>query len=356
MQIGIIGLPNSGKTTIYNALTRSNSETEAFSSGLVEVNTAVVNVPDHRVDDMSALFNPKKTTYAQVIYNDIAGFGKGAAKSGIAGPLLNAIAANDALMLVVRAFEDENVPHPDDLVDPARDLAAMETETILNDMTIIERRLERLAATKHRGTPEDRKKLAYEEGVMQQLMARLEEEKPLRDLELSEDDRKMLAGFGFLSMKPILRVINAGDDTDESQFIDLLDERTLVLRGQVEAEIAQMDPEEASEFLADFGIEEPGLNRAIALCYSMMGLQSFFTVGEDEVRAWTGSVGVTAPQAAGVIHTDLQRGFIRAETFTYTDLMAAGSMAELRKQGKLRLEGKEYIVQDGDIMNIRFNL
>ena len=312
MQIGIIGLPNSGKTTIYNALTRSDSETEAFSSGLVEVNTAVVSVPDQRVDDMSALFMPKKTTYAQVIYNDIAGFGKGAAKSGIAGPLLNAIAANDALMLVVRAFEDENVPHPDDSVDPARDLEAMETEMILNDMTIIERRLERLAATKHRGTPEDRKKLEYEDGVMHQLMALLEEETPLRDVELSEDDHKMLAGFGFLSMKPILRVINAGDDADESEFADLLDERTLVLRGRVEAEIAQMDPEEAIEFLADFGIDEPGLNRAIALCYSMMGLQSFFTVGEDEVRAWTGSVGMTAPQAAGVIHTDLQRGFIRA--------------------------------------------
>jgi GTP-binding protein YchF len=356
MQIGIIGLPNSGKTTIYNALTRSDSQTEAFSSGLVEVNTAVVNVPDPRVDDMAALFKPKKTTYAQVIYNDIAGFGKGAAKSGIAGPLLNAIAANDALMLVVRAFEDENVSHPDDSVDPTRDLDAMETEMILNDMTIIERRLERLAATKHRGTPEDRKKLEYEDGVMHQLMALLEEEMPLRDVELSGDDHKMLAGFGFLSMKPILRVINAGDDADEAEFTDLLDERTLVLRGQVEAEIAQMEPDEATEFLADFGIEEPGLNRAIALCYTMMGLQSFFTVGEDEVRAWTGSVGMTAPQAAGVIHTDLQRGFIRAETFTYTDLMAAGSMAELRKQGKLRLEGKEYIVQDGDIMNIRFNI
>jgi GTP-binding protein YchF len=356
MQIGIIGLPNSGKTTIYNALTRSDSQTEAFSSGLVEVNTAVVNVPDPRVDDMSALFKPKKTTYAQVIYNDIAGFGKGAAKSGIAGPLLNAIAANDALMLVVRAFEDENVSHPDDSVDPTRDLDAMETEMILNDMTIIERRLERLAATKHRGTPEDRKKREYEDGVMHHLMSLLEEEMPLRDVELSEDDHKMLAGFGFLSMKPILRVINAGDDADEAEFTDLLDERTLVLRGQVEAEIAQMEPDEATEFLADFGIEEPGLNRAIALCYTMMGLQSFFTVGEDEVRAWTGSVGMTAPQAAGVIHTDLQRGFIRAETFTYTDLMAAGSMAELRKQGKLRLEGKEYIVQDGDIMNIRFNI
>jgi len=356
MQIGIIGLPNSGKTTIYNALTRSDSQTEAFSSGLVEVNTAVVAVPDQRVDDMSALFRPKKTTYAQVTYNDIAGFGKGAAKSGIAGPLLNAIAANDALMLVVRAFEDENVSHPDDTVDPARDLEAMETEMILNDMTIIERRLERLAATKHRGTPEDRKKLEYEDGVMHHLMSILEEEIPLRDVELSEDDHKMLAGFGFLSMKPILRVINADDDADEAEFADLLDERTLVLRGQVEAEIAQMEPEEATEFLADFGIEEPGLNRAIALCYTMMGLQSFFTVGEDEVRAWTGSVGMTAPQAAGVIHTDLQRGFIRAETFTYDDLMAAGSMAELRKQGKLRLEGKEYIVQDGDIMNIRFNI
>jgi GTP-binding protein YchF len=356
MEIGIIGLPNSGKTTIFNALTRSHTATTAFSSGQLEVHTAVVDVPDPRVDTLTAMFKPRRTIYAQVTYNDIAGLGKGAGKSGISGPLLNAIAANDALMLVVRAFEDEAVPHPDDTIDPARDLFVMESELILNDMTTIDRRLERLKGTKLRGTPEERKKLAQEEELLQTLMATLEEEKPLREVAIGDDERRMLGGFGLLSLKPLLRVINAGDEAQDADFADLLDARTMMLRGKLEAEIAQMAPDEAREFLADFGITEPGLNRAIRFCYDMLGLESFFTVGEDEVRAWTIPVGTSAPAAAGVIHSDLQKGFIRAETIAYADLMALGSMAEARKHGKLRLEGKEYVVADGDILNIRFNL
>jgi GTP-binding protein YchF len=356
MKIGIIGLPNSGKTTIFNALTRSHTATTAFSSGQLETHTAVVDVPDERVDALSAMFKPKRTVYAQVTYNDIAGLGKGAGKTGISGPLLNAIAANDALMLVVRAFEDEAVPHPEATVDPARDLMIMESELILNDMTIVDRRLERLSGMKHRGTPDERKRMAQEEELLQRLMAELEEEKALREIAIGEEEQKMLGGFGLLSLKPLLRVVNAGDDADEGQYAELLDARTLFLRGKLEAEIAQMSPDEAREFLADFGIEEPGLNRAIRLCYAMLGLESFFTVGDDEVRAWTVEVGTLAPEAAGVIHSDLQKGFIRAETVAYTDLVALGSMAEARKHGKLRLEGKEYTVQDGDILNIRFNL
>lgn len=356
MEIGIIGLPNSGKTTIFNALTRSQTATTAFSSGQLEVHTAVVDVPDERVDRLSAMFHPKRTIYAQVTYNDIAGLGKGAGKTGISGLLLNAIAANEALLLVARAFEDESVPHPEDTVDAARDLMMMESELILNDMTTVDRRLERLQSMKHRGTPEERKRMAQEEELLQRLMAKLDAEIPLREVAISDEERKMLGGFGLLSLKPLLRVINAGDDADETAFADLLDNRTLVLRGKLEAEIAQMDPDEAAEFLADFGIDEPGLNRAIRFCYDMLGLESFFTVGEDEVRAWTVRRGTLAPEAAGVIHSDLQKGFIRAETIAYSELMALGSMAEARKHGKLRLEGKEYVVQDGDILNIRFNL
>jgi GTP-binding protein YchF len=356
MEIGIIGLPNSGKTTIFNALTRSHTATTAFSSGQLEVHTAVVDVPDERVDKLSAMFNPKRTIYAQVTYHDIAGLGKGSAKSGISGPLVNAIAANDALMLVVRAFQDEGVPHPDDSIDPDRDLMVMESELILNDMTTVDRRLERLKSGKLRGTPEERKRMATEEELLQRLWAALEQEQPLRAVELTDEERKMLGGFGLLSLKPLLRVINAGDDDREDAFGSLLDERTLFLRGKLEAEIAQMAPEDAREFLADFGIVEPGLNRAIRLCYDMLGLESFFTVGDDEVRAWTVRVGTVAPDAAGVIHTDLQKGFIRAETVAYDDLITLGSMAEARKHGKLRLEGREYVVQDGDILNIRFNL
>jgi ribosome-binding ATPase len=353
MEIGIIGLPNSGKTTIFNALTRSQTATAAFSSGQLEVHTAVVDVPDERVERLTEMFKPKRTIYAQVTYNDIAGLGKGAGKTGISGPLLNAIAANDALMLVVRAFEDESVAHPDNTIDAGRDLSMMEAELILNDMTTIDRRLERLKGMKLRGTPEERKRMAEEEILLQRLMAILEEERPLREVELTEEERRMLGGFGLLSLKPLLRVINAGDDDSDEKYGDLVDGRTLVLRGKLEAELAQMSPEEANEFLTDFGISEPGLNRAIRFSYEMLGLESFFTVGEDEVRAWTIAKGTPAPVAAGVIHSDLQKGFIRAETIPYDDLMALGSMAEARKHGKLRLEGKEYIVQDGDILNIR---
>jgi GTP-binding protein YchF len=353
MEIGIIGLPNSGKTTIFNALTRSQTATTAFSSGQLEVHTAVVDVPDPRIDRLTEMFKPKRTIYAQVTYNDIAGFGKGAGKTGLSGPLLNAIAANDALMLVVRGFEDEGVPHPNDTVDAARDLEMMEAELILNDMTTIDKRLERLKGMKLRGTPDERKRMVVEEELLQKLMAVLDEQRPLREVEISDEDRRMLGGFGLLSLKPLLRVINADDDDGPEKYAGIENAQTLVLRGRLEADIAQMSPEEASEFLTDFGIEEPGLNRAIRFCYDMLGLESFFTVGEDEVRAWTIDRGTPAPVAAGVIHSDLQKGFIRAETIAYDDLMALGSMAEARKFGKLRLEGKEYIVSDGDILNIR---
>jgi ribosome-binding ATPase YchF (GTP1/OBG family) len=223
-------------------------------------------------------------------------------------------------------------------------------------MTIVDRRLERLRGAKLRGTPEERKRMAHEEEVLQHLMAVLDEEQPLRELDLAEEDRKMLGGFGLLSLKPLLRVINAGDDAREEAYAALLDDRTLFLRGKLEAELAQMSAEEAQDFLAEFGIAEPGLNRAIRLCYAMLGLESFFTVGDDEVRAWTVARGTLAPEAAGVIHSDLQKGFIRAETISYDALMEMGSMAEARRHGRLRLEGKDYMVQDGDILNIRFAL
>jgi ribosome-binding ATPase len=218
---------------------------------------------------------------------------------------------------------------------------------------VIDRRLERLKGQKLRGTPEERKRMADEEVLLQRLMTSLDQMQPLRDVEISDEERRMLGGFGLLSLKPILRVVNAGDDDNEERFAGLVDERTLILRGKLEAEIAQMSPEDAKEFFADFGISEPGLNRAIRFSYNMLGLESFFTVGEDEVRAWTIERGTPAPVAAGVIHSDLQKGFIRAETIAYDDLMALGTMAEARKHGKLRLEGKEYIVKDGDILNIR---
>ena len=363
MQIGIIGLPNSSKTTIFNALTRGQIETAAYSSGKLEVHTAMVDVPDERVDTLSKMFKPKKTIRAQVQYNDIAGLARGIGeKGGIDGTLLNQIAQNDALLHVIRAFDDENVPHIEGSVDPRRDLEILDTELILSDLAVVERRIERIAAQlgKRGGTPADRDALAKELALMQRFKPLLEEAKPLRDTEISPDEARILKNLALVTHKPQLVVLNTGDRavTDPSQILKSEHHKTVVvaLQGRLEMELAQMSPEDALEFLKEYGIVEPGLAKMIRLSYALLGLQSFFTVGEDEVRAWTIPVGAPAVDAAGVIHTDLARGFIRAEVISYADMIAAGDMAEARKRGTLRLEGKEYVVKDGDILSIRFNV
>ncbi len=361
MHIGIIGLPSSGKTTMFNALTRGHVETAGFSSGRMEIHTAAVQVPDERVERLSALYKPKKTTHAQVVYKDIAGLAKGLGESGgLSGPLLNEISQNDALLHVVRAFSNPNVPHPEGSLDPARDIALVENELILNDMVVITNRLERLQQRLSKGgNPKEVETAKFEQALLLRLLATLEAEQPLRQIELDAEEEKFLRGFGLLSQKPMLIVLNTDDDADESiaasfARADSRQTAVIALRGKLEAELAQMEPEDAVAFLADFGIAEPGLSRVIHLSYQLLRVQSFFTVGDDEVRAWTIPVGATAVEAAGAIHTDLAKGFIRAEVVAYKDLVGAGSMAEARKRGAVRLEGKEYIVHDGEIVHIRF--
>lgn len=362
MQIGIIGLPNSTKTTIFNALTRSQATTTAFSTGQVETNTAIVEVPDPRVDRLSTMFHPRKTTRARIQYNDIAGLRIGIGhEGGLSGALLNAVAQNDALLHVVRAFEDERVPHPAGSVDPARDIAALDVEFLFSDLTIVERRMERLARDLMRSSRDASSKAAQDEfGLMLRLKENLEQEIPIRDIPLSEQEQKRLRGYALLTAKPVLIVLNVGDEgSDDPRDYPRYPHRQsamICLRGELEMEIAQLEGEEASAFLAEYGIDEPGLDRMIRESYRLLGLHSFFTVGEDEVRAWTIPQGAIAVEAAGTIHSDLARGFIRAEVVAYEDLIAAGSMAEARRRGKLRLEGKEYVVQDGDVMNILFNV
>lgn len=357
MRLGIIGLPNSGKTTIFNALTGSSLETGAVSGGRFEVHTAVVNVPDARVDRLSAMYNPRKTTYTQVTYADIAGLDKGVAEGGLKGQFRNELAQVDGYVHVVRAFEDDAVPHPYETVDPARDVDILDSEFLLTDLVAVENRLQKLQGelrTKGRGVDPA---VPAEIELMEQFRAHLEAEQPLRDLDLTPDQHKSIRGYGFLTLKPVLVVLNTGENQPDVAFsYDHPHTRVVSLQGRIEAEIAQLDADDAALFMAEYGITERSAAKVIRLSYELLAIQSFFTVGEDEVRAWSVAVGATAPEAAGTIHSDLQKGFIRAEVMKYDDLIAAGSEAALKAAGKFRLEGKEYVVKDGDIVHIRFNV
>jgi len=361
MQIGIVGLPNSSKTTVFNALTRGNVATEAFSTGQFTVHQAVVDVPDPRVGVLAAMFRPKKATHARVEYKDIGGLAKGIGAGGLSGELLGAVSQNEALLHVVRAFDDPDVEHPEGSVDPARDVAILDAELILSDLVIVERRLERLAdSLRKMGKAPEREAWLIEQAILERVQPALEDEVPIRDLGLRPDELKLLRGFQFLTAKPMLIVLNTGD-------IDVADPTTILasnhahsavttIRGRLEMELAQLDDAERDEYMTMYGIAEPGLDRVIHLSYKVLGLQSFFTAGEPEVRAWTLPIGGTALDAAAAIHTDLARGFIRAEVVTYDDLVAAGSIAEAKKHGRVRLEGRDHEVHDGDVITIRFNV
>lgn len=354
MKLGIIGLPQSGKTTVFNALTRGHQPVTT-SGGRFEVHTGVVDVPDARVDRLSAIFKPRKTIYAKVTYADIAGLeGK---SSDISGSLLNQLTQMDGFLHAVRCFDDPNVPHPSGSLDPQRDITAMDSELLLNDLIAVGRKLERLAEERKKGGGRDKGVIDREIALFERFKTALEEDHPLREVTLSSEEEKTLAGFGFLTRKPMLVVLNLAEG-QSPPVVDYNAPHTgmVDLQGKLEMEIAQLPPEDAEMFMAEYKIEEPGLNRAIRMSYDLLGLQSFFTVGEDEVRAWTVRRGASAYEAAGEIHTDLQKGFIRAEIVAYDDLAALGGLSEARVKGKLRLEGKEYLLKDGEIMHVRFNV
>jgi GTP-binding protein YchF len=354
MKLGIIGLSQSGKTTVFNALTRGDLPV-INSGGRFEVHTGVVDVPDTRVDRLSEMFKPRKTIYAKVTYADIGGLeGK---SSDISGPLLNQLTQMDGFLHVVRCFDDPAVPHPSGSVNPQRDIIAMDSELLLNDLIAIDRKLERLAEERKKGGGRDKGVIEREIALFERFKVVLEDNQPLREIVLSAEDEKTLAGFGFLTRKPMLVVLNLSDGQDPPA-IDYSGTQagSVALQGKLEMEISQLAPEDAELFMTEYGIEEPGLNRVIRLSYDLLGLQSFFTVGEDEVRAWTVRRGASAHEASGTIHTDLQKGFIRAEVVAYEDLVTLGGMPEARAKGKLRLEGKEYLLKDGEIMHVRFNV
>lgn len=356
MELGIVGLPNSGKTTVFNALTRGQAETTAYASGRVEIHTAVVNVPDPRLEMIAQQVRPQKVTYAQVTYHDIAGIP--AERGVLSAQLLNVISANDALVHVVRCFHNPAVPHPLGSVDPARDVQLLEEEFMLSDLAIVEGRLERLAKQKYKGTPQEREHMAREEALLERLRGLLAEGKPLRAASLDADEERMVRSFAFLSLKPQLVVFNIddeGEDPSEQLTPPWPRTRGLALRARLEMELVQMDPEEAAEFMAMFDIEELGLNRVVRASYELLDLITFFTVSEKEVRAWSLRRGSTALDAAGKIHSDMARGFIRAEVIRWDEFVRYGSLAEARRQGAVRVEGKDYVVQDGDVLYIRFH-
>jgi GTP-binding protein YchF len=357
MKIGLIGLPKSGKTSLFNLLTGATVATSSFGTARGEMHAGVARVPDARVDRLSAMFKPKKTTFATFEVVDLAGIAKGERQGLEAKEFRNA----DALLHVVRAFPDASGAP----AHPREDIDDLETELILADLEVVERRLERLEAQiKKKRTDAD----VHEQAVLMKVKPALESEQPIRAMGLGEDDARTLRGFTFLSQKPILHCLNLaekdiarGADLAGSFGLEAVARRPATRLGWVsaviEAEVAQLEGPEQAAFLADLGLSEPAIRRVLEDCYAVLGLISFFTVGDDEVRAWSIPRGTRAQDAAGAIHSDIARGFIRAEVVSYEDLLAAaGSMATARERGRLRLEGKDYAVQDGEICHFRFNV
>lgn len=365
MKLGIIGLPNCGKTTIFNALTRQDTEATPYPNPLgTEHHIGIVHVPDERIEQLSKIYKPRKTILADVTCVDITGFARGISSHKQKSVVFNEVWDMNALIHVVRAFEDPAVVHPDGEVDPARDAAALELELIFNDLELVETRLERIANQIKKGAGET---LEAEKEVLKKCRAQLEEEKPLRNLPLSNQEHALIGSLQFASVKPELVVLNVGEDDIGSpkttnaeavlnDFYQGKDALVFSLSGKIERELAQLEPDEAKLFLEDLGIKEPAVNLVVREAYELLGLISFITVGEDEVRAWTIRKGTPAVKAAGKVHSDIERGFIRAEVVSYDDFMAAGNMAKAKEAGAVRLEGKDYTVQDGDIINFRFNV
>jgi ribosome-binding ATPase len=360
MKIAIIGLANSGKTTVFNALTRGTAETAAFSSGQMEPNLATVKVPDARLTVLSEMFKPKKITYADVQYVDVAGIsGGGKAGGGLPPALLNFIGGADALLHVVRAFDDAGVPHPDGTVDMRRDIQTVDLELAFSDLAIIEKRLARLNAEIPKMPAKDKELRIAERDLLVRLQAALEAEQPIRALELSDEEERLIRGYQFLSAKPLLLLPNIGEGQIAAPpAVEYAQRRSAVvpLCGKIEAELAQLDDADAATFMEDLGITTPARELVIQRSYELLGLVSFLTAGPDEVRAWPIRRNTPAVEAAGTIHSDIQRGFIRAEIVAYDDLVSAGDMNAAKKQGTVRMEGKTYVVKDGDICHFLFNV
>jgi GTP-binding protein YchF len=362
VKVAIIGIPKSGKTTIFNALTGGKAEVAAYSPTLAP-NIGVAKVPDPRLSVLEGIFQPKKAVPAEVSYTDIAGSIKGFGKEGAGGEFLNYLTTADALLQVVRAFQDEKVPHPEGSIDPKRDMASLDLELAVSDLGIMERRLEKLETSLKAAKAGERESYLKEQLLLQKIKTELEKDIPIRLQGLTKEELKVLANYQFLTAKPMVAVLNIGEEQIpqapqlEAKISALYTQFAVVaLCGKLEMELAQLSDAEAREFRGSMGLGKPALDRVIDLSYGHLGLISFFTTVSSELKAWTIPGGTPAPKAAGKIHSDMERGFIRAEVISYTDLENCGNLAEARKRGLLRTEGKSYTIQDGDVVTFLFNV